>query len=200
LANFTWALSYRWSFLLFLSCECIQLNLFRLRDLEIYLVLVCWIKIRAHRRIRSWPRDRPSQFFNAHGPTDRVVQRQSALRSRPEDSGEEWRTRCRPASSALRRPTRSPLPGGNMIVCVAVVGHQVRKSPLTRPSRQVLQIWSDAISPLGPLISGWEFDLFSVSLGAAEQPAVPAELHGGGRRPQAPPYRALLPRRHRWAR
>jgi hypothetical protein len=35
---------------------------------------------------------------------------------------------------------------------------------------------------------------------AAEQPAVPAELHGGGRRPQAPPRRPLLPRRHRRAR
>jgi hypothetical protein len=37
-----------------LSCECIQLSLFRLWDLEIYLVLdllVCWIKIRARRRI-----------------------------------------------------------------------------------------------------------------------------------------------------
>lgn len=41
---------------------------------------------------------------------------------------------------------------------------------------------------------------FSPCAAAAEQPSVPAELHGGGRRPQAPPRRALLPRRHRRAR
>ncbi|RWW03821.1 hypothetical protein GW17_00032990 [Ensete ventricosum] len=87
------------------------------------------------------------------------------------------------------RPPAPPLAGAEkMIVCVAVIGHQVTSVSV------YVYAFSARLQGLQPP----SLDLTHlICLRPTEQSAVPAELHGGRRRPEASPHCPLLLGRRR---